>query len=85
MTALGYFRKLEKLLTLMRDQITPEANSDPKVLSALEAAADAVDQSWADLSKDDQLMVYNMARHLCDNIKPVEKPAESKPLIQLLH
>jgi len=81
MKPIGYYRNLEKLLTLMRD--APDAD-DPKHIETLNDAADAVDQAWADLSKADQLMVYNMAKHLTDNIKPVKKEPE-KPLIQLLH
>jgi len=78
---IGYFRALEKLLTLMRDATVED---DPKHMQALNDAADAVDQCWADLAKADQLMIYNMARHLTDNIKPATKEPE-KPMIQLLH
>lgn len=83
MKPLGYFRALERFMTLMRD-------SDPDTMDeaahkAMDAAADATDQAWADLSKEDQLMVFNMARHLCDNIKPAKPQEPEKPLIQLLN
>ena len=88
MKPLGYFRALENLLTLMR---TLQGMCDPgmddagnKLLQERDAAADAVDQAWSDLSKDDKLMVYNMAKHLTDNIKPARKEPE-KPLIHLIH
>lgn len=92
MKPLGYFRALEKLLALMRDN---KDNMCDLGMSAagqalekqLNDAADGVDQAWADLSKTDQLMVYNMAQHLCDNIRPAtpqdKEPAKSE--IILLH
>ena len=82
MKPLGYFRALEKFMTLIRDN-DPDAMDEAKQ-KAMDDAAEATDQAWADLSKEDQLMVFNMARHLSDNIKPA-KPEPEKPLIQLLH
>lgn len=88
MTPLGYFRKLEKLLTIMRDAIgtrQDETENDPKLVAALDEAADAVDQAWVELGKEDQLMVYNMAKHLTDHIRPAAPKEPEKPLIQLLN
>lgn len=80
MTPLGYFRALEKLLTLMRDNSLCDLDMSAEgqeLKRKLNETADAVDQAWADMDKADQLMVYNMAKHLCDNIKPA--PKEKKP------
>ena len=87
MKPVGYYRNLEKLLTLMRDNSTCDLGMSAEgqaIQKKLDDAADAVDQAWADLSKPEQLMFYNLARHLPDNIKPATKEPE-KPMIQLLH
>lgn len=88
MKPLGYFRALEKLMTLMRDNNLCDLGMSAEgqaLEKKLDDAAGAVDQAWEDLSKEDQLMVFNMARHLCDNIKPAKPQEPEKPLIQLLH
>lgn len=87
MKPLGYFRALEKLLTLMRDHkdALEIAGMTKEIEAELNSAADAVDQAWMDLNKEDQLMVYNMAKHLTDNIRPKEKAPEEAPRIQLLN
>lgn len=83
MKPLGYFRALEKLLAAMRDSQLL-AVEDDKLQATLNTAADAVDQAWSDLTKDDKLMVYNMAKHLTDNIRPAA-PKEPESSVILLN
>jgi len=88
MTPLGYFRALEKLLTIMRDNVICDLgmSDEGKALEKkLNDAADAIDQAWSELSKADQLMVYNMAKHLTDNVKPKDKAAEPESSVILLN
>lgn len=88
MTPLGYLRKLEILLGLMRDAIIErqdETENDPVFIAQLDTAAKAMNQAWSELTHADQLMVFNMARHITDTIKPAAPKEPEPPRIQLLN
>jgi len=90
MTPLGYLRKVEHFMVFLRDnpnmcdlEVSEEGK---KLLDAMNKHAEQIDQAWSELSHDDQLMVYNITKHIYHNVKPA--PMHQKPessVIQLLN
>jgi len=79
MTPLGYLRKVEHFMVFLRD--TDLHNEDHT--QELDNHCAQIDQAWTDLSPADQLMIYNITKHIYHNVKLA--PKEPDPKIQLLN
>lgn len=79
MTPLGYLRKVEHFMSFLRD--TDLHNEDHTL--ELDKHCEQIDQAWSELGHADQLMVYNITKHIYHNVKLAKKEPEKQ--IQIVH